>query len=189
MILAIDSSSAEGSIALVQDGASVREITIASPRGRGGQLFTALEEILKDSPPLDKVVVGTGPGSYNGIRSAIAVAWGISAARKIPVVGISSLLGLAEGTYCAIGDARRNQFYFAVVDSGRFLTEPMLLEAADLQPTLAGYELPILACDAIAAVPSARVQHASAVLLARHATDGFPEPLYLKPPHITVPSR
>ena len=50
-----------------------------------------------DAPSLDRVVAGTGPGSYNGIRAALAGGWGIAQARGIPFVGICSLLGLAEG--------------------------------------------------------------------------------------------
>ncbi len=72
----------------------MREIAVETPRGRGGALFAALEEILSGAGPLERVVVGIGPGSYNGIRSAIAVAWGIAQARRIPLVGLSSLLGL-----------------------------------------------------------------------------------------------
>lgn len=176
-------------MALVRDGVTVREIAVATPRGRGGGLFTALEEILKESPPLKRVVVGTGPGSYNGIRAALAVGWGISAVRGVPVVGVSSLLGLGEGSYCAIGDARRGQFYFARVEDGRFIEEPVLLEAAELRPKLEEYPgLPIFACDTIAAVPEAQVRHASAARLAGiQGGEGRPEPIYLKPPHITQP--
>jgi len=189
MILAFDSSSSQGSVALVENGATVREIPIATPRGRGGRLFTALEEILQGHPPLERVVVGTGPGSYNGIRAAISVGWGIAAARKIPLFGVSSLLGLSTGSYCAIGDARRSQFYFAVVESGRFLVGPVLLEAGELHERLAANTHPIYASDQLAAVPTAATRHASAALLAGSASTGPAEPIYLKPPFITAPSK
>ena len=68
------------------------------------------------------MIVGVGPGSYNGIRSAIAVAWGIATARKIPLVGISSVLGLDDGEYFAVGDARRRQYFLARVRRGNFIS-------------------------------------------------------------------
>ena len=121
MILSLDASTTRGSVALVSDHELSREIFIDSPRGRGGALFSALEKIIGEAADIERVIVGVGPGSYNGIRSAIAVAWGIATARGIPLVGISSLLGLDEGSYCAIGDARRGQYYFARVSDGRFV--------------------------------------------------------------------
>ena len=115
MILSLDASTARASVALVSGQSVAREEFLDSPRGRGGALFSTLQAILSDGVQLSRVIVGTGPGSYNGIRSAIAVAWGVSAARTIPLIGISSLLGLDEAIYCAVGDARRGQYYFACV--------------------------------------------------------------------------
>ena len=67
-------------------------------------MFSALEEILRDTPNLQRVVVGVGPGSYNGIRSAIAVAWGIATARAIfHWSAFLLLLGLDDASYCAVG--------------------------------------------------------------------------------------
>lgn len=192
MILALDTSSAVGSVALVNDGEIIREISIPTPRGRGGALFAALQDILFDHPKLDRVVVGTGPGSYNGIRSAISVAWGIARAHDAPLVGLSSLLGLGEGTYVAVGDARRGQSYFAVVSEGLFLTDPILCEQKDL-PALVS-EGPVYAPEPIAFFPGATVRTPAAARLAILAESHpplatVPEPLYLKPAHITTPSR
>lgn len=188
MILALDASSASGSVALVRGRDTVQEIPISTPRGRGGALFTALQEILHDAPVLERVVVGTGPGSYNGIRSAIAAAWGIAQARSIPVVGLSSLLGLAEGDYTAVGDARRGQFYLARIAHGAFLSEPALYEKNELLAHLGSG--PIYVPETIDWLPQATVQGASAAHLARLGANLVPaiaglEPLYLKPAHIT----
>lgn len=191
MILALDASTALGSVALVQGDVTVREITVPTPRGRGGALFTALEEILKDAAPLERVIAGTGPGSYNGIRSALAAAWGIAQARRVPLVGLSSLLGLGEGDYFAAGDARRSQFYLAHISDGRFLRKPVLFEKAEF-PSLAG-SLPIYVPEPVDLLPQAVVSTPSAPRLARLGRHLEPspatlEPLYLKPAHITVSS-
>lgn len=186
MILALDSSAARGSVALIDNGETVREIFVDTPRGRGGALFAALEEILRDRPVLERVVTGTGPGSYNGVRAALAGGWGIAEARGVPLVGICSLLGLDEGEYCAVGDARRGQYYFAKVREGRMEEEPILLNPEDLPGRVEGCR--ILVPAPIIFLPDAEVAMPSAARLARLAPEnspGIPEPLYLKAPFIT----
>jgi len=193
MILALDSSAERGSVALVKDGRVVRELSIATPRGRGGALFSALEEILDDEPEILRVVAGTGPGSYNGIRSALSVAWGIAKARGVPLIGVSSLLGLADGDFCAVGDARRGHYYFARVSRGSFVWEPVLLEKAGVMEELEKTaELPVWVPAAIDFLPRAVVGRPDAARLARIGaglvpTGDVPEPLYLKPAYITGP--
>ncbi len=190
MILALDSSASRGSVALVEYGRVAREIFVETPRGRGGALFSALEEILRERPALDRVVVGTGPGSYNGIRSALACGWGIAQAHGIPLVGVCSLLGLDEGEYCAVGDARRGQFYFAEVKNGLLLEEPVLLDPETLLGRIAGRRTLVPA--AIDLIADAEIRMASAARLGHigersSVPGGVPEPLYLKAPFITQP--
>ena len=178
-------------MALVSGQRVIREVFVDAPRGRGGALFSALESILGETAGISRVIVGIGPGSYNGIRSAIAVAWGISTAREIPLVGISSLLGLDEGSYCAVGDARRGQYYFARVSGGKFVAEPDLLQKSQLvaavrQPPV----LPIVAPTPIEFLEGVILRTPSAAKLARLAADwepNCPQPHYLKAAHITAP--
>jgi len=192
MILALDSSTSQGSVALVDGSRVVWQVAIETPRGRGGALFSALEEILRKRPDIRRVVAGTGPGSYNGIRSALAVAWGIATARGVPLVGTSSLLALAEGEYCAVGDARCGQFYFARVSEGRFLTGPVLFEREALRREIDGAgERPLFLPSAIDFLPQGVIAAPDAARLARigaggHPSRDIPEPLYLKPAHITA---
>lgn len=208
MILALDCASPFGSVALVRtigDREIVREITFPAPRGRGGALFSVLEEILSEADGLSRVVAGTGPGSYNGIRATLGAAWGIAKARGIPVTGISSLLGLAEGNYLAVGDARRGQFYFARVSEGSFEEEPALFsqteilqkigprECAGADNAVGEVEWPIFVPEPMGFLSQAVVRGPQAARLARRAScfvpnADFPEPLYLKPAHITGPS-
>jgi tRNA threonylcarbamoyladenosine biosynthesis protein TsaB len=191
MILSLDASTTRGSAALVNDQGVVREIFMDSPRGRGGALFSALEKLIGEAAEIKRVVVGVGPGSYNGIRSAIAVAWGIAVARRIPLVGVSSLLGLDDGSYCAIGDARRGQYYLARVSDGRFVSEPELIAKPQLSISLVETPgIPILAPAPIEFLQGVIVRTPSAARLARLAATlppNWPEPIYLKAPHITAP--
>jgi tRNA threonylcarbamoyladenosine biosynthesis protein TsaB len=191
VILSLDASTTRGSVALVSDQRVVQEVFVDTPRGRGGALFSALEKILGETTDIKRVIVGIGPGSYNGIRSAIAVAWGISAAREIPLVGISSLLGLDEGSYCAVGDARRGQYYFARVSGGKFIVEPGLLQKSQLQAAVQQTtELPIFAPAPIEFLQGVIVRTPTAARLARLAAEwepNCPQPVYLKAAHITAP--
>jgi tRNA threonylcarbamoyladenosine biosynthesis protein TsaB len=190
MILALDASTARASVALAADQRIIQEVFVDAPRGRGGMLFSALEAVVRNTTEIESIVVGVGPGSYNGIRSAIAVAWGIAMARQIPLFGISSLLGLGEGSYCAIGDARREQFYFARVENGRLQAEPALLTKDELAAAVKQLPaLPLFAPAAIDFLSGVIIRSPSAAILARRANGlnpGLPEPVYLKPAHITT---
>lgn len=191
MILALENSGGEGSVALVDKDTLIREIRFENPRGRGGALFQALEEIMQSRPTLARIVVGVGPGSYNGIRSAISAAWGISLSHGVPLVGLSSLLALSEGRFRAVGDARSGQFYFARVEGSNFLQEPILLHLPELLAVAGEEEGEIFAAGPLEEVPHARVKAPSAFLLGKLGAKiqpgtSVPEPIYLKPAHITV---
>jgi tRNA threonylcarbamoyladenosine biosynthesis protein TsaB len=193
VILSLDASAARGSVALLHRGQVARELFPDTPRGRGGALFSALEELLHDAPTIRRVVVGVGPGSYNGIRSAIAAAWGIATARKIPLVGISSVLALADGEYFAVGDARRQQYFLAHVRRGTFISEPDLLAREQVEAEVhKAAHLPIFASAPIEFLSDAILRTPSAARLGALAADwppNEPKPLYLKAANITTPKR
>ena len=193
MILSLDASTQRGSVALVQTEHVARELFPETPRGRGGELFSALEKLLHDASTIRRVVVGIGPGSYNGVRSAIATAWGIAIARNIPLVGISSILGFDDEEYFAVGDARRQQYFLAQVRHGSVVTEPRLLTRERLEAEVQNApHLPIFASAPIEFLPEVIVRTPSAARLGALAADwapNHPQPLYLKAAHITTPRR
>lgn len=72
---------------------------------------------------VDRFVVGTGPGSFAGIRSSLAFAIGYKAGREnCEVLGIPSPAALVEkeGPFAVVGDARRGMFWVALFDGFRF---------------------------------------------------------------------
>jgi tRNA threonylcarbamoyl adenosine modification protein YeaZ len=87
-----------------------------------------IEEALRDAQlereQIDCVAVGLGPGSYSGIRAAIAFAQGWQLARNVKLLGVSSAECIAEqavadgltGPINIIIDAQRNEFYLAQYD-------------------------------------------------------------------------
>ncbi|WP_287408806.1 tRNA (adenosine(37)-N6)-threonylcarbamoyltransferase complex dimerization subunit type 1 TsaB [Oceanithermus sp.] len=66
---------------------------------------------------LELIVVGEGPGSYTGIRVAVATAMGLARGLGVPVVGASSLAAAAaraHGRVRAAFEARNRQVYTAL---------------------------------------------------------------------------
>ncbi|MBV9126511.1 MAG: tRNA (adenosine(37)-N6)-threonylcarbamoyltransferase complex dimerization subunit type 1 TsaB, partial [Verrucomicrobia bacterium] len=88
-------------------------------RGRGGELFEALENawriVAAADAKLEEIIVGLGPGSYAGVRLAVSAAVGLALATGARLGGRPSALALALATdapeFHAIGDARRGTFY------------------------------------------------------------------------------
>ncbi len=98
---------------------------------------------------VERIVVGTGPGSFAGIRSAIAFAQGYAIGRKCEVLGLPSpcavaaeVYGASGGTECrasegeplaVVGDARRGLFWIALFE-GMNLVCPVFQVERDLLP-------------------------------------------------------
>src|SRR5260370_29873712 len=77
----------------VWSGGSVRgraEITEGRPTPALALIDHALREARLEREQIDRVAVGLGPGSYTGIRIAIALAQGWQLARNVSLLGISS---------------------------------------------------------------------------------------------------
>ncbi len=183
-ILALECSCAVGSVAILSGREVLAEQTFETPRGRGTALFPALEAMLHLARP-EAVVVGTGPGSYNGLRAALAVAWGISRGLGIACHGVPSVLGFDATDYTVLGDARAGQLFVARVRGGRLDAEPFLCtprEAVDVAGTVFSVSA-VPGIRATPAMPQARV------LAGRREAFGAPVPIYLKPPHITTSRR
>ena len=196
MILALDASTETGTMAVVASGRLVREFLFAGGRAKGGGVTRALEE-MGDLEQVGGVVVGIGPGSYSGVRAAVAAAWGFAVARRLPLVGVSSLLALAPGEYLAAGDARRGEFYYAHIRDGEFVEAPGLFSSEELArrceekpdlPVLVPQEIPEIVPRALVATPRASLL-AGLARFDHMAKDPppMPLPLYLKAPHATFP--
>ena len=185
-VLAIESSCQTGSVAVLNDGAVVSSREFDSPRGRGTEMFAHLESALRDLSGLDLVVVGTGPGRYNGLRAAISAAWGIARARGARLAGVPSLLGYEAPEYFVAGDARAGQWFLARVAHGKFLIPPALY-SPEVASGILENGIPVFTTSRLDGLPEAVVAAPSAGGLALRDF-GPPVPSYLKPPHITKPS-
>jgi tRNA threonylcarbamoyladenosine biosynthesis protein TsaB len=124
-ILAIDTTTGFGSLALVSGDAVIWETPMESSQGFGQILFDRIA-LLFDSAgwklgEIDCFAAAAGPGSFTGVRVGLAAVKGLAEALGRPVVGVSNLEAIAwHGTAplrAAVADARRGQIYGAVYDS------------------------------------------------------------------------
>jgi tRNA threonylcarbamoyladenosine biosynthesis protein TsaB len=91
--LVLDAALSRCLAALVEDDALLAEQITEGAHGQAAALPPLAESVLDG--PLDAVAVGIGPGSFTGLRSAIALAQGIAAARGIPLVAVTTGEALA----------------------------------------------------------------------------------------------
>ena len=96
MILAFDTSSAACTAALFDDGQCVARKDELIGRGHSERLVPMIAELL-DGRTADRILVGIGPGSFTGIRVAVAAAHGLAIGWDAELLGMSSLALLAAG--------------------------------------------------------------------------------------------
>ena len=200
-ILAIETSTPRGSVARYEDGRPVEVIEFTSDRSHNSVIFEPLAAALKAGPP-DLIVVGTGPGSYSGIRVGIAAGLGISLAYGVPLIGLPSLTAFGEAyaleRYAITGDARRGSWWYAEVESGQLVLPPIVEDEAATAARTAMYPGQIFTldtasppfCQAHPVQPRADVLACRAASLTVEAIARLAaletEPLYLRAPFITV---
>ncbi|MDU1738740.1 tRNA (adenosine(37)-N6)-threonylcarbamoyltransferase complex dimerization subunit type 1 TsaB [Streptococcus mitis] len=118
-VLAFDTSSKALSLAILEDKQVLAETTINIKKNHSITLMPAIDFLMAslDWTPkdLDRIVVAEGPGSYTGLRIAVATAKTLAHTLNIELVGMSSLLALVpyqqEGLFVPLMDARRNNVY------------------------------------------------------------------------------
>jgi len=95
MQVAIDTSTDTASLALVQDGEVLAELSWRCGQNHSTQLLPNLSHLLKQAElslqSVSGIIVARGPGSYNGLRVGISTAKSLAFSLGIPIVGISTL--------------------------------------------------------------------------------------------------
>lgn len=133
-ILALDTTSELGSLAVRQNGQSIAEIERRSTDGFSHLLFGMIEELLDKAGvslrDIDCFAAASGPGSFTGVRVGLSAIKGLAEAMGKPVAGISSLRAMGSfGSFplrAVVLDARRGEVYAGVYDSN---LEPVMPEA------------------------------------------------------------
>jgi tRNA threonylcarbamoyladenosine biosynthesis protein TsaB len=124
LTLAFDTATSAATTALVRDGEVLGEAV-----SRAVRVLEDADELLRaggvERSELTGIVVGTGPGSFTGMRLGLAAARGLALALDLPVAGVSTLDALAAGAPGAVPvvDAGRREV-FALVDGEPVVCAP-----------------------------------------------------------------
>src|SRR5947208_6969588 len=95
-VLALDSTTRAGSVALVENDVVVDERAGDSSRSHGERLPAELAQLGAAWTTIDVFAVASGPGSFTGLRIGIATIQGLALVTKRRVAGISALDALAQ---------------------------------------------------------------------------------------------
>jgi tRNA threonylcarbamoyladenosine biosynthesis protein TsaB len=128
-LLAIECATMCGSVALISNSRCLAEYSLDVQTTHSQRLLKQLELIRQkvgvEWPELAGLAVSLGPGSFTGLRIGLSVAKGLALAVGLPLMGVSTLDGLARqvvalpGTkLCALLDARKQEVYAAFYTSG-----------------------------------------------------------------------
>lgn len=200
-VLAIETSVPEASLCLSVNGDTVFSTSWHAERNHDAHLFPALQQALDalpDSEKLDYLLVGAGPGSYGGVRVALAAGVGITTVTGARLVAVESWAQLAEGEACVVADARRGGWTVRRPggDIGVLSTEELLALRNPIFTVEAAGTLPargIVQVQREALVPSAegliRTWMALDDTQRRSLQEKPAEPIYVRPPHITTSTR
>lgn len=216
LTLVFETSTPHASLAIIEPGGRVELREFTSDRSHNAVLFTPLKELLDSRTIRDigLVLVGSGPGSYSGTRVGIAAAQGVAIASGCPAVAVPSVLAVPSAMHrapcLAIGDARRGSFWTAMTNHGSALAEPELTDLEGLLKNITRamdggfpvisfedperFPLPAAHCARVRLeFPSAdrlwQAWRTSAHEIREHWMSRPPQPIYLKPPHITPAKR
>lgn len=118
----MDTSSAVGSVALLEDEKVLMELSLRLEKQYSTNLIPLIAHLLDlgeiKLSDIDGFAVGLGPGSFTGIRVGVTTLKGLVLGTGKPAVGVSSLEALAHDAFCGsdsvvvLGDAKRNLVYF-----------------------------------------------------------------------------
>ncbi len=129
-VLALDAAYGQASACLLSSG-HLHSETISEPEPHSQAILPMLTRLLVSAglewEQLDVLAVGVGPGSFTGIRVAIATVAGLNAVLDKPVLGVSSLAVTARqadvpGPVWVLEDARAGEMFVACYEDGKSVT-------------------------------------------------------------------
>jgi len=151
-ILAIDCSGKELNLGLRFGHDRMVKLSIEAGRSHGQLIIEKISDLLKSAEmkvkQLKALVVSTGPGSFTGLRIALAAAKGMAAALNIPAVGVSLFeiaafkLSKSEQTTIVIVPFKRDSVFAGEVKAGKFNNSSIrVILIKQLKDDLSGLEV------------------------------------------------
>ncbi|WP_109831373.1 tRNA (adenosine(37)-N6)-threonylcarbamoyltransferase complex dimerization subunit type 1 TsaB [Reichenbachiella versicolor] len=152
LILALETSTSCGSVALLQDDKLIGYQYYNIDKSHSSLLHPMIDQLMKNCQfklsELDAVAISEGPGSYTGLRIGTSAAKGLCFSLDIPLISINTLEAMAHQVksmgntfdlYCPMIDARRMEVYTLLLDTTstiRLPTEPMILDESSFEKEL-----------------------------------------------------
>ena len=142
IILAMDTSSVNATVAVCNEYKLLGEYTISCERAHSQIIMPLLDDLLERCSikvnDIDVFAVALGPGSFTGLRIGIAAMKTLAQTLGKKIVGVSSLDSIAasflsdDNYICPIIDARRNEAYNAVYYNGQKIIEDRICDVDDI---------------------------------------------------------
>lgn len=139
-ILAIDTSSSSGSIAVLEDTNTLSEWNAGSAGPHAIWLLPSIKALLEraslEISDIDLFAVTAGPGSFTGLRIGVSTIKGLAWPLKKKTLGVSTLAALSMNVpysgkiLCPVLDARKNEVYAALYDTSGGLARVVLGDGA-----------------------------------------------------------
>jgi tRNA threonylcarbamoyladenosine biosynthesis protein TsaB len=214
-LAAIDTSTVLGSVVLFEDGALVAEDAHRVSNAHGESLLPMVDALFTrvgwKPADVSRWAVGVGPGSFTGVRIAMATARGIVLATGAELVGVTSLDAVAhglDGSVASLVAAGKEEVFVQLRRGERLLMDPCHVRIADVARRIAAHagDAPLMVAGEVArevdwSVLGDRVTlateaphdlpHAAAVgRIGRSLVAGDADALeavYVRPPEITMP--
>ncbi len=143
VVLACDTSTNVGAVALVEGGQVTAETIVNSATSHSLRILKDIDAMLAlrgiAATDVDAFVTAGGPGSFTGVRIAMSTMKGLAWSVKKPLISIGSLHVLAEPLLRRVSpvlvalDAKRHEVYAAMFEAdGTVLIPPAAVAPADL---------------------------------------------------------
>jgi tRNA threonylcarbamoyladenosine biosynthesis protein TsaB len=144
IILAIDTSTPTGSVAVLKGDTVLAEVAVTSQQTHAKRLVSALDATLGMTDltigECEGFAVTTGPGSFTGLRIGVSTVKGLGFATKKPVTGVSTLDALVyqlpsyPHLVCPMLDARKGQVYAALYECIGHMKWKTVIEDCAIEP-------------------------------------------------------
>lgn len=200
-ILAIETSVAQASLCLYSGGEVKFSTSWQAERNHDAHLFPALQRALDSLPTpdlLDYILVGAGPGSYGGVRVALAAGVGISTVTQARLVALESWAQLAEADTCVVADARRGGWTvrfpdgrIEVLSPEQLRQLPNVLYTVEATGVLSSKGIDNVLKEELVPTAEGLVQTWLEMSESERLRleDKPAEPIYVRPPHITAAAK
>jgi tRNA threonylcarbamoyladenosine biosynthesis protein TsaB len=127
IVLAVDTTTPSGSVALLRETEVVGEFNLESPSSHSTRLLGSVDFLLRglglDVQAVDAYAVAAGPGSFTGIRIGLSAVKSLAFASGRPVAAVSTLEALAVKIgsppvrlACPLLDAKKGEVYAALFE-------------------------------------------------------------------------